>query len=202
MSPKDRRKDVRVRKRLKVEYGETEFDHKGILHNISIGGVFISASRLFHKGTRLHLHIIDPKFDFYAEGLVVRHRRVDQALRHIDAQGMGVRLLSPAELIRGMIPKATRAVDTQQVVCASPAELQKLINEQLVAGVIVVSVGTPPPAANTMVEFSLRIEFGDRSRIVSGEGRIMQILKQGDVRRAVLEVKDAAKLRAKLEGLS
>jgi hypothetical protein len=201
MPPKNRRKDARVRKRLKVEYGERGFDHKAILHNISVGGIFISASRLFKKGTRVHLHIIDPKFDFYAEGLVVRQKRVDQALRHIEAQGMGIQLLSPADLIRTMIPRAARQVDTQEIVCSSPEEVQKLIREQLVAGIIVVPVGGSPPAPGTAVEFSLRVDI-DPGRTINGEGRVVQILGQGETRQAVLEVKDAAKLRAELEGVA
>jgi hypothetical protein len=189
-----------LRKRLKVEFGEQAFDHKGILHDISIGGIFISAGRLFKKGTRLHLHVVDRESDFYAEGVVVRLKRVDQLLRRIEAQGMGIRLMSPAEVVREMIPKVARAVDTQQVVVSSAEQLQKLLNEQLVAGVLVVPVGSPPPAPNTQVEFFIRIDFGDSPRTVGGEGRIMQILDQGGKQQAVLEVQDAAKLRAELEG--
>jgi hypothetical protein len=199
--PRNRRRHSRIKKRLKVEFGEQAFDHKGILHDISIGGIFISAGRLFKQGTRLHLHIVEPTFDFYAEGVVVRLKRVDQLLRRIEAQGMGIRMMSPAEVIRSLIPKVARAVDTRQVVCSDPEQLQKLINEQLVAGVLVVPVADPPPAPNTEVEFFIRVEFGESPRTVGGEGRIMQILDQGKLKQAVLEVKDAAKLRADLETL-
>jgi hypothetical protein len=199
--PRNRRRHSRIKKRLKVEFGERAFDHKGILHDISIGGIFISAGRLFKQGTRLHLHIVEPTFDFYAEGVVVRLKRVDQLLRRIEAQGMGIRMMSPAEVIRSLIPKVARAVDTRQVVCSDPEQLQKLINEQLVAGVLVVPVADPPPAPNTAVEFFIRVEFGESPRTVGGEGRIMQILDQGKFKQAVLEVKDAAKLRADLETL-
>jgi PilZ domain len=197
--PRNRRRHSRIKKRLKVEFGEQAFDHKGILNDISIGGIFISAGRLFKQGTRLHLHVVDPSFDFYAEGVVVRLKRVDQLLRRIEAQGMGIRLMSPAEVIRSLIPRVARAVDTRQVVCSDPEQLQKLINEQLVAGVLVVPVTDPPPAPNTAVEFFIRVDFGDSPRTLGGEGRIMQILDQGKIKQAVLEVKDAAKLRAALE---
>ena len=107
--------------------------------------------------------------------------------------------MSPAEVIRSLIPKVARAVETRQVICSSPEQLDKLISEQLVAGVLVVPVADPPPAPNTAVEFFIRVDFGENPRTLGGEGRIMQILDQGKLKQAVLEVKDAAKLRAALE---
>jgi hypothetical protein len=198
--PRNRRRHSRIRKRLKVEFGDTELDHKGFLSDISIGGLFLSAGRLFKVGTRLHLHVIEAADHFYAEGIVVRLKRVDQLLRRIEAQGMGIRLLSPAEVVRSVIPKTALTVDTQQVVLSRPEQAQKLLQEQLSAGVLVVPVGSPPPAANTVVEFSIRVDFGASPGTLGGQGRVMQILEgQDGTKRGVLEVEDAAKLRARLE---
>lgn len=198
--PRNRRRHSRIRKRLKVEFGETDLSHKGFLSDISIGGLFLSAGRLFQVGTRLHLHVIEAADHFYAEGVVVRLKRVDQLLRRIEAQGMGIRLLSPAEVVRSVIPKAALTVDTQQVVLSKPEQAQKLLQEQLSAGILVVPVGSPPPAANTIVEFSIRIDFGSSPGTLGGQGRVMQILDgQEGTKRGVLEVEDAAKLRARLE---
>lgn len=197
--PQNRRKHSRIKKRLKVEFGETDLGHKGILSDISIGGVFVVAGRLFKGGSRLHLHVIETDWDFYAEGVVVRLKRVDQLLRRIEAQGMGLRLLSPAEVIRAMIPRVARTVETQQLECSSDEQLQQLLREQLAAGVLLVPVNEPLPAPNTIVEFSIHLDFGASPRTISGQGRVMQILDQMGKKRAVLEVHDAARLRADLE---
>jgi len=199
--PQNRRKHSRIKKRLKVEFGDIDLSHKGILSDISIGGLFVVAGRLFKVGTRLHLHVIEPDWDFYAEGVVARLKRVDQLLRRIEAQGMGVRLLSPAELIRALIPKVSRTVETKQLVCASLEQLQQLLREQLTAGVLLVPVVDPPPAPNTVVEFSIHIDFGASPRTFNGQGRVMQILDHAGNKQAVLEVQDAAKLRASLEAV-
>lgn len=197
--PRNRRRHSRIKKRLKVEFGDHGLEHRGIIQDISIGGVFVASSRVFRVNTRLHLHVIDLRGDFYAEGVVVRTKRVDQHLRRIEAQGMGLRLMSPAEVIRSMVPKVARTVETRQLVCRDAQQLRRLLDEQLTAGVLAVPVGDAPPPPNTQVEFVIRLEFGRSQHDVAGEGRVLQLLEHGERKQAVLEVNDAAGLRARLE---
>lgn len=196
--PRDRRRHTRIKKRLKVEFGERDLAHSGFAADISVGGLFLVTNLTLAPGSQLHLHVVAPENDFYAEGAVARVKRVEPQLRRVEHQGMGLRLLSPGELVRAMVPRLARTVETIELVCERPDQIERLLREQLSAGVIVVAVPSPPPAPNSSVEFSIRLEFAGRETF-HGEGRVIQLLDQGGARRAVLEVRDAARLRSELE---
>lgn len=196
--PRDRRRHTRIKKRFKVDFGDRDLGKSGFAADISVGGLFLATNTTFEVGTRLHLHVIAAEDDFYAEGEVARIKRVDPQLRRVEPQGMGIRLLGPAELVRALVPRLARTVETLELVCQRPDQLERMLREQLSAGVLVVAVPSPPPAPNSSVEFSIRLEFGGRETF-HGEGRVIQLLDQGGARRAVLEVRDAVRLRTDLE---
>jgi hypothetical protein len=199
---RERRKSPRKRARLKVEYGDEDLSFASFTRDISVGGIFLVSNRLYDRGTRLHLHIIGSKFDFYSEGLVVRQLRVPANLRRIDPQGMGVRFISPGEILKQSLSRGARKMDTSALVLASVHDLQRVLMEQVAGGVLVVPVIDPPPAVATEVEFAVRLEFLAEPEDLRGTGRVVQVLDkyQGlSGRYAVLEVKDLETLRTKLE---
>ncbi len=200
MPKNQRRKHERIKRRLKVEYGDVDFRHSGMALDISVGGLFLQARRIYEIGDYLHLHITDRKLDFYTEGCVARIRRVDPRLRRIEKEGMGIRFVSAAEIIKRKVPRTQRRVETNEIVCESVEALEKLLREQLTAGVVMVPT-TAEPDLRSVVEFTVRCEFGETRAGVQGMGRIIQLLKTGSTPSAVVEVQDASALRAELEAL-
>lgn len=200
LMPKQRRRHERIKRRLKVEYGDVDFRHSGMALDLSVGGLFLQARRIYDLNTYIHLHVIDREFDFYTEACVARIRRVDPRLRRIESEGMGIRFVSAAEIIKQRVPKAQRRVETNTVLCDSVETLETLLREQLAAGVLMVPVDENPDL-QSVVEFTIRCEIGDTSSEVVGMGRIIQLLKTGDSPSAVLEVQNVAELLAELEGL-
>jgi len=198
--PKQRRKHERIKRRLKVEYGDVDFRHSGMAVDLSVGGIFLQARRIYDIGDYLHLHLTDRELDFYTEGRVARIRRVDPRLRRIEKEGMGIRFVSAAEIIKKRVPKAQRKVETNEVFCESVQDLEKILNEQLAAGVLMVPV-QENPNLQAVVEFTVRCEFGEVESEVRGMGRIIQILQTGDTPSAVVEVQDVPGLRNELEAL-
>jgi hypothetical protein len=210
---KDRRLRARVRTRLKVEFGIDELEHSGFTADVSAGGIFLVASRLFKAGTCLHLHIRSRDQHLYFEGKVVRVKRVPETLRRLQQQGMGIKFLKPDELVPVLVPRA-KAISKPSVErggrralgvdCASPQDLVKLINEQLRQSICAVSCPGPPPSAGAVVEFEIRLGFLPEEP-VQGTGRVAQVLElgldeQGNPRRSVvLEVNDSLKLSDSLE---
>jgi hypothetical protein len=171
----ERREHKRIKKRIQVMYGEEVLDQRAFASDVSIGGLFLIC-RPPPLGTRLHLHILDKVRDFYVEAEVVRQRRVDPRMRTVEKEGAGLRFLTPAELIAEAIPKTERTETTGEVVLHDPA-----------------------PASGTIVEFVIRVEIG-AGAVIEGHGRVVQILGAvGDEQRAVLEIQDAATVRAALE---
>lgn len=199
MSTGNRRVHTRLRRRLQVEFGDIGIPNKGTVVDVSIGGLFVAARKIYPLDARLHLHVFDSTHEFYGEGVVVRLKKVPPQLRQLEPEGMGIRLLAPAEVIRAAIPKLDLTVDTVELVCSSVAEVEKLIREQLSAGVLLVPVRVPAPALNTTVEFSVRLEIGQSQAVISGQGRILQLHEvSGAGLSAVLEVQNVAAFRDRL----
>jgi hypothetical protein len=195
----NRRKHERHARRIKVRYGVDELDHRGLITDISVGGVFIKCRRPLDLRTRIHMRIMDPGGEFYAEGIVVRQRLVDSRYRIVEDQGMGVRFLQPAELVREVIPRKRRRFETNTVVCRAAPQVEELLTQQLSAGLLMVPVSDPPPEASTVVEFTVRLLFGER-REFEGQGRVVQVFRPDDApHQALIEVQDAAQLRESLE---
>lgn len=194
----NRRRHKRKKARVQVEYGEDELEERGFARDISLGGIFLDCRRPPPVGTRLHLHLLYPEREFYLEAVVVRQKIVNPELRQIEKQGVGLRFLTPAELIADVVPKEERVQHTNVVTCADEASVRAVLDKQLAARVVVVPVSDPPPEQGDVVEFAISIELGDGTD-VEGRGRVVQFIGAADARQAVLEVQDADSIRRALE---
>lgn len=201
---KDRRRTARTPKRLQVDFGTTDLEYRGYTRDISLGGLFLTADRLVDGREVVHLRVhVRKEHHFYAEGLVVHIKRVQANLRQIEAQGMGIRFLSPAEIVQSAFPRSARTVGLI-VDCTSAQMIQQVMREQLQVGVLVVPVTDPIPTVGTVVEFILRLSYLPEWREARGVGRVCQVLTTGAATRrsAVLEIQDAAVLRATITGVA
>ncbi len=202
---RERRRSERIRKRLKVQYGISELDQKGYCGDVSVGGIFLVARRLYKVNCRLHLKLNTEKDTAFFEGRVARLHQVPEALRRLDPQGMGVQFLHPADLITALVPRVERRVDTLGIDCPTQEELRTLLKNQLSTGMVLVACGDPPPAINTTVEFEVRLGFVPGGQVKYGMGRVTQLLEladdptRGKQANAVIEVQNVAKLCAALE---
>ncbi len=195
---KNRRQHTRIPKRMQVEYGKEGLTQKGFLRDISIGGIYLLARRIFEVGTRLHLHILAPKDDFFIEGVVAHGKRVATQLQAVEDQGMGIRFLSPPELIRSVVPIKQRTINTHQILCESNEAVIKILSEQLNMGVLIVPVTSPAPTVNTVVEFQIVASVVSPPLSILGTGRVVQLLQSGEQVNAVIEVQEVAKVRSQL----
>lgn len=97
----EKRRFRRVKRRLRVNYGERDFSRSGLTGDVSEGGMFIVANSLEPLDTRLHLQvIIDPQNVAYLEAVVAWHKDIPPELRGSgEKRGFGVRFLTPSELM-------------------------------------------------------------------------------------------------------
>jgi hypothetical protein len=197
----DRRSAPRSRRRIHVEYGETELITTAFGLDISAGGIFLTATKLLPVGTRIHIKVASAALTFYAEGVVVRHKLVLPTIRSMDPQGIGVRFLTPHELVEGYVGSATKTVAPFSIACATPGAMAELVREQIGRHVLVVPTGDPAPAADATLDFQIVLEFSPVHRVVSGQGRVIQLLSRGvpEMRAAVLELQDVPALLAELQ---
>lgn len=102
----NRRESERVVRRVPVRFtvrGGAAETVRGYTTNISAGGMFISTGRPAPSGSRLRVEVGDPGRDFTVEGLVAHSRRMAPELRVLGMAGMGVRLLTVAELVSELL---------------------------------------------------------------------------------------------------
>jgi hypothetical protein len=187
---------------LKIEYGESDFSTHGFGIDISTGGVFVTATKLLPPGTRIHMKISLGTAEFYAEGRVVRQKLVHPNLRSSEPQGMGVRFISPSEIIERAFPAPKKAPKAFAVGCSAKSSLDDLIRDQLSRGVIVVPVGVPSPEVQSAIEFEVTLDFLPEPQTLKGTGRVVQLLTppagSGSIG-AVVMVDNAAELVAALQ---
>jgi len=104
----DKRKHRRIRKRLRVNYGERDLSRTGITADVSEGGMFILTNSLEPLDTRLHMQLhVDARTTVFFETVVAWHRNVPPELRSSSAEGrgFGVRFLSPSEVVASLLPR-------------------------------------------------------------------------------------------------
>jgi hypothetical protein len=199
---KESRKSNRASKRFQVDYGVSELDSKGFTKNISIGGLYLASSKLLDVGTRVHLRIYVANEFFLAEGQVVHVKQVPPNLRRIEPQGMGIRFVNPAEIVRKLVPSKQRQSDRFALECQNANSLDYILKEQLKASVLVFPVKPPLPEVNMIVEFVIRLGSDDASESIPGTGRVVQLFEQDSVSgkewNMVVEVRDVAALKAEL----
>jgi Tfp pilus assembly protein PilZ len=128
----ERRKYNRIRKQLKVRFGERELELEGTTADLSVSGLFVHAHPLPPVGTRLHLQLFGEQGRFvYLEGRVRRHRTEVQ-----ERAGFGVRTLDAAELLHELVPRpaAPRAATRFRLEVETQEQLERLFYEQVRRG--------------------------------------------------------------------
>ena len=198
---RERRTAARKRKRMKVRYGDSGLDCMGFSTDISIGGIYLTCTRLAAPGTRLHLHLTAREFDFYAEGVVARVFKVPLNLRRVKQQGMGIRFLNPAEIVGELVPSEERHREALGIELESRAAVDKLLTQQLEHGAVLVPVSPDAVQTQAIVEFSLQLTFVEDAELL-GRGRVVQLVERGNTKLALVEVDGAAELREKLRSLA
>ncbi len=188
---RERREHRRIRKRIQVTWGEEEFDEKGVITDISLGGAYIECRSPPKIGTRVHLHVLDRQGDYYLEGVVRRLRLVDPKLRRVTSEGMGVRFLTPEELVTGSFPTDERTPEGGELVIATAAAAERLLQEELPGRVLALPAQAETPDPGTIVEYEIRAKFADDA-LYEGTGRLVQVLADG---RLIVEVREADVLR-------
>jgi len=88
--------------------GETQA-HTGFTINVSQSGLFLGTGHPLNPGDRVRLELMDAERGFVAEGKVARVHRVALALRHVEQPGVGIRFLSPEDLVAELVPAARAA---------------------------------------------------------------------------------------------
>jgi len=100
-----RRTAERHQRRIEVRYwrrGETQ-PHSGFTVDLSKTGLYLGTSIALEPGERVRLEILDRANGFIVEGTVARVHRVSLALRHVEQPGVGIRFLTPGELVGEVI---------------------------------------------------------------------------------------------------
>lgn len=189
----NQRKAPRLQKRMKVEFGRDELSWPGFTHDFSTGGMLLQTQHLEPVGTRLHLRVHLPDSVFLAEGVVVRHKAIPRELRTIERPAMGIRFLTPQEVLdEAMKGRGTGALVVE---CADPPRAREF-QESLDTGyVLAPAAPTALPAVNTVVALKVHLGFKPDAH-VEAKGRVVQILDaDGTSKSVVLEVQDLAVVR-------
>jgi len=100
-----RRTSERYARRVEVRFwrrGQTQ-PHSGYTVDLSKTGLYLGTSISLEPGERLRLEVLDRERGFVVEGTVARVHRVSLALRHVDQAGVGVRFLTPGELVGDLV---------------------------------------------------------------------------------------------------
>lgn len=100
-----RRRETRVPRRVEVQFWQVgQKIHRGYSTNISAGGMHISTANPLPPRARLRIEVVHGERGFLIEGVVAHRRAVHPELMKVTPPGMGVRFLSPEELIREIFP--------------------------------------------------------------------------------------------------
>ncbi|HVR07078.1 MAG TPA: PilZ domain-containing protein [Thermoanaerobaculia bacterium] len=97
----NRRRSERVARRVEVQFWQAgQKIHRGYSTNISATGMHISTANPLPPQSRLRIEVVHGDRGFLIEGVVAHRRAVHPELMKVMPPGMGVRFLSPDELIR------------------------------------------------------------------------------------------------------
>jgi hypothetical protein len=97
----NQRRSPRYRRRLQVQFWQPgEKIHRGYTTNLSATGMHIATADPLPPRSRVRVEVIHGERGFVIEGIVAHRRAVNPELAKVTQQGMGVRFLSPDELIR------------------------------------------------------------------------------------------------------
>lgn len=201
LSGEERREFPRHHRRIHVRFhaeGE-ETSTSGMTGNLSLRGAFITAPKVYPRGTRLRLELTGKEGPVVIEGLVAHAHRVPVELRALGTSGMGVRFLPPEDLISPLLPElgsgdpepgdpedpeATEAPSGTtgepgvfRVSFASASDFLDCYRRDLVNGGIFVRTRYPR-RPQSLVE--LEIEAPDGEALVPVRGRVVQVVESRD----------------------
>lgn len=100
----NRRRSPRIPRRIQVlvqPRGETQA-FRSHTSNLSEQGMHIATRHARPSGTRLRIEILDEREGFVVEGVVAHARAVHPELAKVIPPGIGVRFLTPEELVAGL----------------------------------------------------------------------------------------------------
>lgn len=107
----NRRQSERVPRRVEVQFWQVgQKIHRGYSTNISASGMHISTANPLPAQVRLRIEVIHGDRGFLIEGVVAHRRAAHPELMKVTPPGMGVRFLSPGELIREIFPAVASGV--------------------------------------------------------------------------------------------
>lgn len=153
----DRRQAERITRRVPVRFwprGEPVRARKGYTTNVSEGGLFIAAASPYRSGTRLRLEVGEATEAFAVEGRVAHSRRLAPELHALGQSGMGVELLTVAELVGELLgqepeepiggPEEAMSEDgLYRLRLRTARELRRVFEKDVVHGGLFVPTGKP-----------------------------------------------------------
>ncbi len=102
----EKRQQRRYKRRLLVKYGEKDLSLTGFTGDVSVGGMFVTATGLLPLDRRVHLQLfVDTSRYLLFEGEVRRHKVVPPQMRTVERGGFGVRFLYPGEVLADALGK-------------------------------------------------------------------------------------------------
>ncbi len=109
----ERRRKRRFARRIQVRYwleGEDQ-ERTSYTTNVSISGAFLATNAPHPPNTRMRIEFSGEN-GFIVEAVVTHAARVSRSLQSIRASGMGIRFLTPPELVREMLPPTAEEFET------------------------------------------------------------------------------------------
>jgi hypothetical protein len=118
----NRRRSERVTKRVEVQFWQPVWQAaataagqavskvlRGYSTNVSASGMHIATATPLPAQSRLRIEVLYGEGGFIIEGVVAHRRAVHPELVKVTAPGMGVRFLSPEELVHELFPREAAA---------------------------------------------------------------------------------------------
>jgi PilZ domain len=102
----NRRRSDRYTKRVEVQFWQRgQKVERGYSTNISASGMHIATTSPLPPQSRLRIEVMHGDRCFLVEGVVAHRRTVHPELAKVTPPGMGVRFLSPGELVQELFPQ-------------------------------------------------------------------------------------------------
>lgn len=111
---KERRKNKRFRKRLKVRYWWKDFEGTGFTTDISDTGLLIETSKTIEIGTRVHIEVSYDDESFFGDVIIVRQKIYPRQARSLFKPALGARFLKVTEVVGLGGTKAKAAAAPEQ----------------------------------------------------------------------------------------
>lgn len=194
MSVDERRETPRHPRRIQVRFwadGDSA-GTSGMTSNLSLRGAFITAPKVYPRGTRVRVELQRTDGPVVIEGEVAHAHRVPVELRALGTSGMGIRFLPPEDLVAPMLPaemiegsdeeldeleespETAGAPAVFTVSFAAASEFLQCYHRDLVNGGIFVRTERPRPI-RSLIE--LEFEVPGRDEALSVRGRVVQVIE-------------------------